>query len=81
LILQIGLGAVLTALGSVEQKTGGVVVTVLAAVQTVIAGLLALVHDSGWVASHEGARVTLFAKPANIGFLIGTSSTAVSWLR
>ena len=46
MILQIILGAVLTALGSVSLKDG-IPITVLAANQTVISGLLALMHNSG----------------------------------
>ncbi|KAK3997369.1 hypothetical protein QBC44DRAFT_280299 [Cladorrhinum sp. PSN332] len=46
MILQIVLGAVLTALGS-AQMTDGTPITVLAAINTVDAGLLALIHNSG----------------------------------
>ena len=46
MILQIVLGAVLTALGSF-QINDGTAITVLAAVNTVDAGLLALLHNSG----------------------------------
>lgn len=46
MVLQIILGAVLTALGSVDLRVG-TPITVLAANQTVIAGLLALLHNSG----------------------------------
>ncbi|KAK4226779.1 hypothetical protein QBC38DRAFT_455914 [Podospora fimiseda] len=46
MVLQIVLGAVLTALGS-SQETNGTPITVLAAVNTVDAGLLALIHNSG----------------------------------
>lgn len=46
MIMQIILGAVLTALGSADLREG-IPITVLAASQTVIAGLLALMHNSG----------------------------------
>ncbi|KAK4647134.1 uncharacterized protein QC761_122810 [Podospora bellae-mahoneyi] len=46
MLLQIILGAVLTALGSF-QTTDGTPVTVLAAINTVDAGILALMHNSG----------------------------------
>ncbi|KAK4163176.1 hypothetical protein QBC43DRAFT_264653 [Cladorrhinum sp. PSN259] len=46
LVLQIILGAVLTALGS-AQTSEGIPITVLAAINTVDAGLLALIHNSG----------------------------------
>jgi len=46
MILQIVLGAVLTALGSVNLRDG-TAITVLAANQTVLSGLLALMHNSG----------------------------------
>lgn len=46
MILQIVLGAVLTALGSFQMKDG-TTITVLAAINTVDAGLLALMHNSG----------------------------------
>lgn len=47
MILQLILGAILTALGSVKVKNVGVVITVLAAINTIGAGLLALLHNSG----------------------------------
>ncbi|KAK5660550.1 hypothetical protein OQA88_13100 [Cercophora sp. LCS_1] len=46
LIMQIVLGAILTALGSVQQGLN-TPITVLAALNTVAAGLLALMHNSG----------------------------------
>jgi len=46
MILQIVLGAILTALGS-AQLNASVPITVLAAINTVNAGLLALMHNSG----------------------------------
>ncbi|KAK3353443.1 hypothetical protein B0T25DRAFT_590977 [Lasiosphaeria hispida] len=46
MILQIVLGAVLTALGSLDMSNG-TSITVLAAINTVDAGLLALMHNSG----------------------------------
>lgn len=46
MILQIILGATLTALGSVQMEHG-VPITVLAAINTIDAGLLALMHNSG----------------------------------
>ncbi|KAK0715039.1 hypothetical protein B0H67DRAFT_232476 [Lasiosphaeris hirsuta] len=46
MILQIVLGAVLTALGSLDM-TNGTSITILAAINTVDAGLLALMHNSG----------------------------------
>ncbi|KAK4192438.1 hypothetical protein QBC35DRAFT_223115 [Podospora australis] len=46
MLLQIVLGAILTALGS-YQLTDGTPITVLAAINTVDAGLLALLHNSG----------------------------------
>jgi hypothetical protein len=46
MILQIVLGAILTALGSVQLDTG-IPITVLAAINTIDAGLLALMHNSG----------------------------------
>ena len=46
LILQIMLGAVLTALGAISMKDK-IPITVLAAINTVAAGVLALMHSSG----------------------------------
>ena len=48
MILQIVLGAVLAALGSVDTRTSTATpITVLAAINAVDAGLLALMHNSG----------------------------------
>ncbi|KAK1752161.1 hypothetical protein QBC47DRAFT_389907 [Echria macrotheca] len=46
MLLQIVLGAILTALGSVQQRVN-IPITVLAAINTIDAGLLALMHNSG----------------------------------
>jgi len=46
MIIQIVIGAILTALGSVQMHTG-IPITVLAAINTIDAGLLALMHNSG----------------------------------
>ncbi|EOO03096.1 putative c6 transcription protein [Phaeoacremonium minimum UCRPA7] len=46
LILQIMLGAVLTALGAISMKDK-IPITALAAINTVAAGVLALMHSSG----------------------------------
>lgn len=46
LVLQLVLGALLTALGS-RADGKGVLITVLAAANTIVAGLLALMHNSG----------------------------------
>ncbi|KAI1877249.1 uncharacterized protein JN550_001321 [Neoarthrinium moseri] len=46
MILQLSLNAVLTALGSLSLKNG-TVITVIAGINTLFAGLLALIHNSG----------------------------------
>ncbi|TPX11969.1 uncharacterized protein E0L32_007272 [Thyridium curvatum] len=46
MIVQVILGAVLTALGTVKLDDG-TAITIIAVVQTVIAGILALIHNSG----------------------------------
>ncbi|KAK8060473.1 hypothetical protein PG996_010403 [Apiospora saccharicola] len=46
MVLQLGLSAVLTALGSVSKQDGNAI-TVIAAICTCIAGVLALMHNSG----------------------------------
>ncbi|KAJ9161866.1 hypothetical protein NKR19_g1772 [Coniochaeta hoffmannii] len=56
MIMQIILGAILTALGSLS-STSGTPITLLAALNTVDAGLLALMHNSGIPERYRSNRV------------------------
>ncbi len=56
MVLQIVLAAILTALGSLGSRDG-TPITVIAAIQTVIAGLLALLHNSGLPSRYRSNQV------------------------
>jgi hypothetical protein len=62
-ILQIVIGAVLTALGSVG-RSSDIAITVLAAINTFLAGLLALIHNSGLPDRYRMDKIE-FAKVAD----------------
>ncbi|KAI1330999.1 hypothetical protein F5Y16DRAFT_424367 [Xylariaceae sp. FL0255] len=47
MLIQLALGAVLTALGATSSEKNGLPITIIAAINTSIAGVLALMHNSG----------------------------------
>ncbi|KAI1651419.1 hypothetical protein F4815DRAFT_464595 [Daldinia loculata] len=76
MLLQIAMGAVLTALGSVSSKNG-TAITTIAAVNTCVGGILALLHNSGLPARYRSDRNEFYKLEEHIKSIVDTALVPV----
>ncbi|KAI0850478.1 hypothetical protein F5Y00DRAFT_232342 [Daldinia vernicosa] len=76
MLLQIAMGAVLTALGSVPSKNG-TAITTIAAVNTCVGGILALLHNSGLPARYRADRNEFYKLEEHIKSIVDTALVPV----
>ncbi|KAI8956457.1 hypothetical protein F5Y11DRAFT_342963 [Daldinia sp. FL1419] len=73
MLLQIAMGAVLTALGSVSSSRNGTAITSIAAVNTCVGGILALLHNSGLPARYRSDRNEFYKLEEHIKSIVDTA--------
>ncbi|KAK6958042.1 hypothetical protein Daesc_000835 [Daldinia eschscholtzii] len=73
MLLQIAMGAVLTALGSVSSAKNGTAITSIAAVNTCVGGILALLHNSGLPARYRSDRNEFYKLEEHIKSIVDTA--------
>ncbi|KAF3067105.1 putative c6 transcription factor protein [Daldinia childiae] len=77
MLLQIAMGAVLTALGSVSSSKNGTAITSIAAVNTCVGGILALLHNSGLPARYRSDRNEFYKLEEHIKSIVDTALVPV----
>ncbi|KAI1470227.1 uncharacterized protein F4812DRAFT_257264 [Daldinia caldariorum] len=73
MLLQIAMGAVLTALGSVSSAKNGTPITTIAAINTCVGGILALLHNSGLPARYRSDRNEFYKLEEHIKSIVDTA--------